>query len=167
MTMKDFLLVGLYDVEFRIVAACRNGTLCTLKRGWQEAKTIAVLDSQVWANFLMFSAICNKLILGGGIDQTRKVHSGSHHERLLGQLHFKGKKDLVAKDARNDHVLGADGHHVQGRTVRRFIVVQSPGLDLQRQERGRLLQVLQEHKIRLYQTNSDLNVTALMMWYLP
>ena len=40
-------VTGLYDVEFRIVAACRNGTLCTLRRGWQTAKTIAVLESQV------------------------------------------------------------------------------------------------------------------------
>jgi hypothetical protein len=34
-------------VDFRIVAACRNGTLCTLKRGWSTARTVAVLESQV------------------------------------------------------------------------------------------------------------------------
>jgi Bardet-Biedl syndrome 1 protein len=39
-------VTGLYDVDFRIVAACRNGTLCTLKRGWSTARTIAVLESQ-------------------------------------------------------------------------------------------------------------------------
>ena len=39
-------VTGLYDVDYRIVVSCRNGTLCTLKRMWTEAKTIAVLDSQ-------------------------------------------------------------------------------------------------------------------------
>ncbi|TRY67055.1 hypothetical protein TCAL_07811 [Tigriopus californicus] len=39
-------VTGLYDVDFRIVAACRNGTLCNLKRGWATAKTIALLESQ-------------------------------------------------------------------------------------------------------------------------
>ena len=37
---------GLYDVEFRIVVACRSGELCVLKRGWQTAKVITALDSQ-------------------------------------------------------------------------------------------------------------------------
>ena len=37
---------GLYDVEFRIVVACRSGELCVLKRGWQAAKIITRLDSQ-------------------------------------------------------------------------------------------------------------------------
>ena len=40
-------VTGLYDVEFRIVAACRNGSVCMLKRGWNTAKTIATLESQV------------------------------------------------------------------------------------------------------------------------
>ena len=39
-------VTGLYDVDYRIVVSCRNGTLCTLKRLWTEAKVIAVLDSQ-------------------------------------------------------------------------------------------------------------------------
>ncbi len=39
-------VTGLYDVDFRVVAACRDGTLCTLKRGWPSAKVIAALDSQ-------------------------------------------------------------------------------------------------------------------------
>ena len=30
----------------RIVVACRNGTLCTLRRGWGTSKTIAVLETQ-------------------------------------------------------------------------------------------------------------------------
>ena len=34
-------------MDYRIVAACRNGTLCTIKRGWTEAKVIALLESQV------------------------------------------------------------------------------------------------------------------------
>ena len=37
---------GLYDVEFRIIVACRSGELCVLKRGWQSAKVISHLDSQ-------------------------------------------------------------------------------------------------------------------------
>ena len=37
---------GLYDVEFRLVAACRGGELCLVKRGWQAGRTIAQLDSQ-------------------------------------------------------------------------------------------------------------------------
>ena len=37
---------GLYDVEFRIVVACRSGELCVLKRGWQTAKVITALESQ-------------------------------------------------------------------------------------------------------------------------
>ena len=37
---------GLYDVEFRIIVACRSGELCVLKRGWQTAKIICPLDSQ-------------------------------------------------------------------------------------------------------------------------
>ena len=37
---------GLYDVEYRIVVACRNGALCALKRGWQTARVICPLDSQ-------------------------------------------------------------------------------------------------------------------------
>ena len=37
---------GLYDVEFRIIVACRSGELCVLKRGWQTAKIITPLDSQ-------------------------------------------------------------------------------------------------------------------------
>ena len=40
-------ITGLYDVDYRIVAACRNGTLCNIKRGWNEAKVIALLESQV------------------------------------------------------------------------------------------------------------------------
>ena len=39
-------VMGLYDVEFRILVACRNGALCLLKRGWQVAKEICQLDSQ-------------------------------------------------------------------------------------------------------------------------
>ena len=39
-------VAGLYDVEFRIIVACRSGELCVLKRGWQTAKIICPLDSQ-------------------------------------------------------------------------------------------------------------------------
>ena len=39
-------VTGLYDVEYRIVVACRNGSLCVLKRGWQAARVICPLDSQ-------------------------------------------------------------------------------------------------------------------------
>ena len=39
-------VTGLYDVEYRIVVACRNGALCALKRGWQTARVICPLDSQ-------------------------------------------------------------------------------------------------------------------------
>ncbi len=45
-------VTGLYDVDYRIVAACRNGTICTLKRGWSEAKVLVMLESQVRATFL-------------------------------------------------------------------------------------------------------------------
>eukprot|EP00093_Oithona_nana_P004818 04818.XXX_23556_31986_1 [CDS] Oithona nana genome sequencing. len=41
-----FAVNGLFDVDFRIVAACRNGTICTLKRGWSQAKVITLLESQ-------------------------------------------------------------------------------------------------------------------------
>ena len=48
LTRIDLLAItGLYDVDYRIVAACRNGTLCNIKRGWNEAKVIALLESQV------------------------------------------------------------------------------------------------------------------------
>ena len=40
-------VTGLYDVDYRIVVACRNGTICTLKRGWTEAKVLAMLETQV------------------------------------------------------------------------------------------------------------------------
>ena len=39
-------VTGLYDVDYRIVVACRNGTICTLKRGWTEAKVLTVLETQ-------------------------------------------------------------------------------------------------------------------------
>ena len=34
------------ESQRRIVVACRNGTLCTLRRGWGTSKTIAVLETQ-------------------------------------------------------------------------------------------------------------------------
>ncbi|XP_023347799.1 Bardet-Biedl syndrome 1 protein homolog isoform X2 [Eurytemora carolleeae] len=37
---------GLYDVEYRILVVCRDGSLCYLKRGWPAAKIISQLDSQ-------------------------------------------------------------------------------------------------------------------------
>ena len=40
-------VTGLYDVDYRIVVACRNGTICTLKRGWTEAKVLTMLETQV------------------------------------------------------------------------------------------------------------------------
>ncbi|CAB4059180.1 BBS1 [Lepeophtheirus salmonis] len=39
-------VTGLYDVDFRIVISCRNGSLVCLKRGWQRAKSIALLGNQ-------------------------------------------------------------------------------------------------------------------------
>ena len=38
---------GLYDVDFRIVAVCRDGTLCSLKRGFASAKILTQLSSLV------------------------------------------------------------------------------------------------------------------------
>ena len=45
--------LGLYDVEYRILVACRDGSLCYLKRGWPTAK----VRSDVKKHFF----------LGGGI----------------------------------------------------------------------------------------------------
>ena len=38
---------GLYDVDFRIVTACRDGALCSLKRGFPTAKVLTQLGSLV------------------------------------------------------------------------------------------------------------------------
>ena len=38
---------GLYDVEFRILAACRNGVLYTFKRGFKTPKNTIPLSSQI------------------------------------------------------------------------------------------------------------------------
>lgn len=37
---------GLHAVEFRIVAACRDGSLRLARRGWTETKTLAQLPAQ-------------------------------------------------------------------------------------------------------------------------
>jgi Bardet-Biedl syndrome 1 protein len=42
-----FSISGLYDVEFRIVAACRNAKLYTIKKGGKSGKMICELSSQV------------------------------------------------------------------------------------------------------------------------
>lgn len=31
---------GMYDVEFRIIIACREGSICLLRRGWLEGKVL-------------------------------------------------------------------------------------------------------------------------------
>nr|CAD7442868.1 unnamed protein product [Timema bartmani] len=38
---------GLYDVEYRVVTACRDGSVCLVRRGWKEAKVLAQLSAQV------------------------------------------------------------------------------------------------------------------------
>ena len=44
--LAHLAVTGLYDVDYRIVVACRNGTICTLKRGWTEAKVLTMLETQ-------------------------------------------------------------------------------------------------------------------------
>ncbi|XP_068081966.1 Bardet-Biedl syndrome 1 protein homolog [Anabrus simplex] len=44
---------GLYDVEFRVIAACRDGNICLVRRGWKEARIIIQLSSQVVAMIVM------------------------------------------------------------------------------------------------------------------
>ncbi|CAH0556153.1 unnamed protein product, partial [Brassicogethes aeneus] len=38
---------GLYDVEYRVVAACREGHVCVLRRGWLEGKSIIQSDADI------------------------------------------------------------------------------------------------------------------------
>lgn len=39
-------VTGLYDVEYRIIVACRNGQIYTLKRGTKVGRPTAELTSQ-------------------------------------------------------------------------------------------------------------------------
>lgn len=38
---------GTYDVEFRIIAACREGLICFLRRGWLEGKVLIQTTSNI------------------------------------------------------------------------------------------------------------------------
>ncbi|XP_046994984.1 Bardet-Biedl syndrome 1 protein homolog [Schistocerca americana] len=44
---------GLYDVEFRIVCLCRDGTLRLLRRGWQQTRTLTELTAPAVGLLLM------------------------------------------------------------------------------------------------------------------
>jgi Bardet-Biedl syndrome 1 protein len=39
-------VTGLYDVEFRIVVACRDGCIYLVRRGWTHARTLVQLPAQ-------------------------------------------------------------------------------------------------------------------------
>jgi len=39
-------VTGLYDVEFRIVVACRDGCIYLVRRGWTQARTLVQLPAQ-------------------------------------------------------------------------------------------------------------------------
>ena len=59
-SVREKSFVFLCEIEiYRIVVACRNGTICTLKRGWTEAKVLVMLESQV--NFFKLSIYLAKL----------------------------------------------------------------------------------------------------------
>jgi Bardet-Biedl syndrome 1 protein len=38
-------VTGLYDVEFRIVVACRDGCIYLVRRGWTQARTLVQLSA--------------------------------------------------------------------------------------------------------------------------
>jgi Bardet-Biedl syndrome 1 protein len=38
-------VTGLYDVEFRIVVACRDGCIYLVRRGWTQARTLVQLPA--------------------------------------------------------------------------------------------------------------------------
>ena len=54
-------VTGLYDVEYRIVVACRTGQLCVLKRGWAAARVLTSLDSQPVGRYLSIFEIYGHL----------------------------------------------------------------------------------------------------------
>jgi Bardet-Biedl syndrome 1 protein len=44
---------GLYDVEFRIVVACRDGCVYLVRRGWTQARTLVQLPAQAVAMVIL------------------------------------------------------------------------------------------------------------------
>jgi len=70
-SVPSFLSVsGLYDVEFRIVTACRDGKIYNLKRGSRSGKLIVELNSQV-----VGLERIGKTIVVGAMDHTLTCYS--------------------------------------------------------------------------------------------
>ena len=63
-------VTGLYDVEFRIVVACRDGCVYLVRRGWTQARALVQLPAQAVAmvilpdNSSIVIALMNETLLG-------------------------------------------------------------------------------------------------------
>jgi Bardet-Biedl syndrome 1 protein len=66
---------GLYDVEFRIAVACRDGCIYLVRRGWTQARILVQLPAQAVAmvilpeNSSIVTALMNETLHG----YTKKV----------------------------------------------------------------------------------------------
>nr|CAD7602763.1 unnamed protein product [Timema genevievae] len=84
---------GLYDVEYRVVTACRDGSVCLVRRGWKEAKVLAQLSAQV-VDMIVQSD--NASIVLATMDHS--LHCYSKKIQQLCLLHvFQGKKQWEVK----------------------------------------------------------------------
>ncbi|GLH14205.1 Bardet-Biedl syndrome 1 protein [Gryllus bimaculatus] len=82
---------GLFDVEYRILAACRDGTICLLRRGFQEAKVLVQLSTQVVAMVVILE---NNNIVTALMDRTIQCFTR------------KGKKHWEIKSPKNVTTMG-------------------------------------------------------------
>lgn len=69
------VVTGLYDVEFRIAVACRDGCIYLVRRGWTQARNLVQLPAQPVAvvvlpeNSSIVTALMNEALHG----YTKKV----------------------------------------------------------------------------------------------
>ena len=131
---------GLYDVEFRIVVACRSGELCVLKRGWQTAKVITALDSQPVGLVRREKNVTVATMDNCLISINNKVHRLNINIGTQCYVFMPGEEALERDVTPLCDLHREDGHpepgHVPG--GRGALLQSCPRL--QRQERGGLLQ---------------------------
>jgi hypothetical protein len=77
-------VTGLYDVEFRIVVACRDGCIYLVRRGWTQARSLVQLPAQAVAmvvlpeNSSIVVALMNETLHG----YSKKVDNHKHLQKF-------------------------------------------------------------------------------------
>ena len=131
---------GLYDVEFRIVVACRSGELCVLKRGWQTAKVITALDSQPVGLVRREKNVTVATMDNCLVSINNKVRHWINIKTFTFYNFMSGEEAVECDAAPLCDLHREDGHPQPGHVPGGRGALLQPRPRLQRQERGGLLQ---------------------------